>query len=72
MLAHCAMPPICRDKKTSSAQCADQVLTAQVYGLPTLILFRDGEIVEGSKREGAIGKKGIINWMESNGVTNPQ
>lgn len=53
-------------------QCADQSLGAQIYGLPTLMLFRDGEPVEGSKREGAIGKKGIISWMESNGVTNPQ
>lgn len=42
---------------------------AQVYGLPTLVLFRDGKEVEGSKREGAIAKAGIISWMEGHGVS---
>eukprot|EP00892_Ulva_mutabilis_P008394 jgi/Ulvmu1/5927/UM026_0049.1 len=41
----------------------------EVYGLPTLILFKDGADVQGSKREGAIAKKGVLAWMESNGVT---
>jgi hypothetical protein len=42
---------------------------AQVYGLPTLVLFNGGDAVEGSKREGAIAKPGVLSWLESNGVT---
>lgn len=41
----------------------------QVYGLPSLVLFRDGDIVEGSKHEGAIAFAGIISWLESYGVS---
>ena len=41
---------------------------AQVYGLPTLMLFKDGEKVEGSHNEGAIGKKSIAQYLEQNGV----
>lgn len=41
----------------------------QVYGLPTLVLFNGGEAVEGSKREGALAQKGVMKWLESNGVT---
>lgn len=40
----------------------------QVYGLPSLLLFKDGEAVQGSKHEGAIAMPGIRNWLESNGV----
>lgn len=40
----------------------------QVYGLPTLILFKDGAAIEGSKREGAIALKGVQAWLESNGL----
>ena len=40
----------------------------QVYGLPTLILFKNGEEVPGSKLEGAITKAKIISWLEKNGV----
>lgn len=29
----------------------------KVYGLPTLILFQNGEVVPGSRREGAISLK---------------
>ena len=36
--------------------CVLQVEKYEVYGLPTLILFKDGEKVEGSHLEGAINK----------------
>jgi len=44
------------------------VRAAQVYGLPTLILFRDGSEVQGSKREGAIAMPGILSWLASHDI----
>jgi thioredoxin-like negative regulator of GroEL len=41
----------------------------QVYGLPSLVLFRDGQAVEGSKHEGAIAMSGIRSWLESYGIS---
>lgn len=41
----------------------------QVYGLPTLMLFKDGADVQGSKREGAVPKQGVLDWLESNGLS---
>lgn len=41
----------------------------QVYGLPTLMLFKDGADIAASKREGAIAMKGVQGWLESNGLT---
>ena len=43
----------------------------QVYGLPTLILFKDGEVVEGSQQEGAIGKEKLRAYLEKHGVIVP-
>lgn len=40
----------------------------QVYGLPTLILFRDGIMVEGSLQEGAIDKKKLLAYLEKHGL----
>jgi len=37
----------------------------QVYGLPTLLLFKDGKVIEGSKREGAIPKPKIVDYLKS-------
>lgn len=45
---------------------------AKVYGLPTLILFKDGVEIPGSKWEGAITKAKIITWLEKNGVVPAQ
>ncbi|CAG9461972.1 unnamed protein product [Pedinophyceae sp. YPF-701] len=39
-----------------------------VYGLPTLMLFRGGEFVEGTKHEGAISKDKISAYLESHGI----
>lgn len=36
----------------------------KVYGLPCLIVFKDGAMVEGSHREGAITKKGLAEYLE--------
>eukprot|EP00210_Caulerpa_lentillifera_P007045 g6739.t1 len=40
----------------------------KVQGLPTLLLFRDGEMVEDSKREGAITRDGIVEYLDSFGI----
>jgi thioredoxin 1 len=36
----------------------------KVYGLPCLIVFKDGEEVEGSHREGAISRKVLPEYIE--------
>ena len=43
----------------------------QVYGLPALILIKDGKLVPGSKREGAISKALLLEWLKKNGVPAP-
>jgi len=40
----------------------------QVYGLPTIILFREGKMVEGSHKEGAIGKAALLKYLDTHGV----
>lgn len=47
----------------------DLIQEYKVYGLPTLILFRDGKEVPGSKREGAVTKALLQEWLKKNGVT---
>jgi thioredoxin 1 len=37
-----------------------------VYGLPTLILFVNGEMVPNTKREGAINKDKLRKYLEDN------
>ena len=36
----------------------------RVYGLPCLLMFKDGGLVDGSLREGAITKKGLAEYIE--------
>ena len=36
----------------------------KVYGLPCLIMFKDGAMMDGSLREGAITKKGLAEYIE--------
>lgn len=43
----------------------------QVYGLPTIALFKDGKLVEGSKREGAINLAKLKDHLENLGVAAP-
>jgi thioredoxin 1 len=43
----------------------------KVYGLPALILFKDGKEVAGSKREGAVSKAQIVAWLKVHGVDAP-
>lgn len=38
----------------------------KVYGLPCLIVFKNGAQVEGSFKEGAITKKDLIKYLEKN------
>ena len=39
-----------------------------MYGLPTIILFREGRMVEGSHKEGAIGKAALLKYLDQHGV----
>jgi len=41
----------------------------KVYGLPTLILFKDGSMLRGSMKEGAITKPMLLKYLEANGVS---
>ena len=36
----------------------------KVYGLPCLIVFKDGAQLEGSFREGAITRKDLVKYLE--------
>lgn len=42
--------------------------TAQVYGLPTFVLFKNGEEMEGSKHEGVLTKPLMIDYLKKNKV----
>lgn len=39
-----------------------------MQGLPTILLFREGEVVKESKREGAITRDGIVEYLNSFGI----
>lgn len=39
-----------------------------MYGLPTLILFKDGSMVKGSLKEGAITKPALLKYLEKYGI----
>merc|ERR1712100_801993 len=41
----------------------------EVYGLPTLMVFKDGEPVKGSKREGAINLAKLKDYLQTHGVS---
>ncbi len=38
----------------------------QVYGLPALAMFKDGELIAGSKREGAITRAQLADYIKKN------
>ncbi len=57
---------------TAQGQSSHPRILVQVYGLPTLVLFKDGEVVKGSQKEGALGKPVILKYLESYGVQLPQ
>ena len=40
----------------------------QVYGLPCLIVFKDGQPVEESHHEGAVTKKALVEYLAKHGV----
>ena len=48
--------------------CAAFFAATQVYGLPTILLFKDGKLVEGSKNEGAISLDKLKGYLTSYGV----
>ena len=42
-----------------------------VYGLPTVMLFKDGVPIDGSKKEGALSKAKLVAHMEDLGISTP-
>lgn len=40
----------------------------QVYGLPTLLLFKNGQEIAGSKREGAVNKPMLQEYLKKHAV----
>ena len=46
----------------------DEIHCVQVYGLPTIILFKDGTMVKGSLNEGAITKPMLLKYLEKHGI----
>lgn len=41
-----------------------QILYVQVYGLPTLVVFKDGKVLDGSQREGAISEAELRKYLD--------
>lgn len=39
-------------------------LHVQVYGLPTLVVFKDGKLLDGSQREGAISEPELRKYLD--------
>ena len=48
---------------------AEPVCAVQVYGLPTLMVFKDGKKMDGSHKEGAMPKKMIEQYMSKLGLS---
>lgn len=40
----------------------------KVYGLPTFVLFKDGRVIDGSQKEGAIAEKQLRAYLEQHKV----
>ena len=45
------------------------VAAYKVYGLPCLVLFKDGAVVEGSLHEGAVTKVWLTKYLEKYGIS---
>ena len=54
--------------KINADPCPNLVEKYKVYGLPTLSLFNPGSDVPVAQREGAIGKKALLEWLAANGI----
>ncbi|KAK9800206.1 hypothetical protein WJX73_009207 [Symbiochloris irregularis] len=54
--------------KTDADSCPALVEKYKVYGLPTLMLFKDGKKVDKSHREGAITKPKMLEYLEKHGI----
>ncbi|GMH32917.1 hypothetical protein BSKO_00751 [Bryopsis sp. KO-2023] len=46
----------------------DLIEKYKIHGLPTIMLFKDGELVKGSRHEGAITRKLLYTYLEKRGV----
>ena len=60
---HNAVEAVLADERLAGVQ-ADIADAAElgIRGIPTLLIFKDGEIVE--RKVGADTKRGIVNWIE--------
>lgn len=54
--------------KVNADPCPNLVEKYKVYGLPTLSLFNPGNATPVAQREGAIGKKALLEWLAANGI----
>ena len=54
--------------KINADPCPNLVEKYKVYGLPTLSLFNPGSDTPFAQREGAIGKKALLEWLAANGI----
>ncbi|KAK9915839.1 hypothetical protein WJX75_004919 [Coccomyxa subellipsoidea] len=54
--------------KIEADPCPNLMEQYKVYGLPTLMLFKDGAVIEGSLQEGAIDRKKLIAYLEKFGL----
>lgn len=45
------------------------ISVVQVYGLPTIILVKDGEEMKGTHHEGAITQKKLVEYLSKHGFS---
>lgn len=55
--------------KVEADSCPSLVEKFKIYGLPTFLVFRDGELVEGSQTEGVLNKSQLEDLLSKNGIT---
>ena len=53
-----------QDTDSGVALEAIAVLCMQVYGLPTLVVFKEGKVLDGSQREGAISEPELRKYLD--------
>ena len=41
---------------------------SQVYGLPAFLVFKNGELVPGCKKEGAVNQKMLTDYLKMHGA----
>ena len=60
---------VARARPGSSSHKLKHKMSEQVYGLPTLMVFKDGKKMDGSHKEGAMPKKMIEQYLSKLGLS---